>query len=66
MKITVFKAEETVRGDGWYYLINGVKDNEKLINVGGQDWYSSEKKAREAGKYFLEHCYYSFEYGWII
>lgn len=66
LRVTVHKADGTVRGDGWYFLVNGVKDGRILQDVGGDDWYSSEKLAREAGKRFAERCAYNPRYGWCV
>lgn len=65
MKITVTKAEGSPRGDGWYYLINGEKDGKQLADVGGQDWYPSEKAARKAATCFINKCYYDAKLGWV-
>ncbi len=66
MTIAITKAEGTERGNGWYFLINGKKDEMELQDVGGEDWYRSKTKARVAAKYFVENCYYNREYGWCV
>jgi hypothetical protein len=66
LKVTVRKAEGTPRGDGWYFLVNGEKDGRKLSDVGGEDWFYSERLARQAGNRFAKDCSFDPKYGWIV
>ena len=66
LSIEINKAEGSGRGDGWYYLINGIKDGHMLRDVGGEDWFSSRKSARAAARDFVANCSYDPEIGWTI
>jgi len=48
LKMTIRKAEGTARGQGWYWLANGIVAGHEYQDYGGEDWFSSEREARLA------------------
>lgn len=61
---SVWKAEGTGRGDGWYFMLDGTIDG-YAIHEGGEEYYTSKKKAVERAKIAIANIRYSDGIGCI-